>query len=209
MPERWAREVESIVGRVPHQRDASTRFVVAIAGPPAAGKSTFAEELRARLEPRAVVLGMDAFHFDDAILIDRGDRARKGAPHTFDVSAYQLTLEALRNDPHLEISIPAFDRSLELSRNCAQLVTTAHQVVITEGNYLLLDAEPWRSVAELCDLSIMLRAPEVEIERRIHERWRSQGLPDEEARARADRNDLLNARVVLDGSVAADFEFRS
>ena len=90
----WKTEVDKVVAQVPEANDAGERFVVGVAGPPAAGKSTFASELKAALGSRAAELGMDAFHFDDAILEARGDRSRKGAPHTFDVEAYRFILEA-------------------------------------------------------------------------------------------------------------------
>jgi len=65
------------------------RQLVALAGPPASGKSTLARQLVAQLNQRhpkrAAIVPMDGFHFDDAVLAARGDLPRKGAPHTFDV----------------------------------------------------------------------------------------------------------------------------
>lgn len=58
------------------------RFLVALAGPPAAGKSTLAAELVTALGQGAKAVPMDGFHYDDAVLIARGARARKGAPDT-------------------------------------------------------------------------------------------------------------------------------
>ena len=209
MPDWWAREVESIVERIAVTNETQARFVIAIAGPPAAGKSTFAEALKVRLEPRAVVLGMDAFHFDDAILVERGDRDRKGAPHTFDPAAYRHTLDMIKNERSRDVSIPVFDRSMELSRNCAEIVRTTHDVVITEGNYLLSDAELWRPAQELFDLTVMVGASDAEIERRILERWRSLGHAEDEAAAKARHNDIPNARYVRERSIEADVDVLS
>ena len=44
------------------------------------GKSTLAAELAALIGTGAKVVPMDGFHYDDAVLIARGARARKGAP---------------------------------------------------------------------------------------------------------------------------------
>ena len=73
------------------------RRIVAVAGAPGSGKSSFAERLRDRLDGRvaAQVLAMDGFHYDDLVLEARGHRARKGAPHTFDVDGLAATLARL------------------------------------------------------------------------------------------------------------------
>jgi len=130
--------VDQVRAHVPIEVADGGRFVVALAGPPAAGKSTLATALADALAPRAAILGLDAFHFDDSVLTTRGHRERKGAPHTFDVASYAHLLRGLRTT-RTELAVPVFDRSLELSRNCAEVVTSAHDVVITEGNYLLVD----------------------------------------------------------------------
>jgi hypothetical protein len=56
------------------------RRIVAVAGTPGSGKSTFAERLQALVDGRvpAQVLAMDGFHYDDLVLTARGHRPRKG-----------------------------------------------------------------------------------------------------------------------------------
>lgn len=183
-----------------HPRIDGKRLVVAIAGPPAAGKSTLSAQLRAALAPRVAVLGLDAFHFDNAILESRNHRDRKGAPHTFDVAAYRHSLRFLRDHPSVEVSVPVFDRALELTRNCAEVVDAGHSIIITEGNYLLLDQAPWNDLEDLFDLTIWVTAPTDEIERRILQRWADHGLDPEAAQHRAETNDLPNARLVIANS---------
>ena len=87
-----------ILARIPGDPSGVGRFVVAIAGPPAAGKSTLTASLLEALGGRAGVVAMDGFHFDNDILDARGHRDRKGAPHTFDVTAFGTTLGALSAD---------------------------------------------------------------------------------------------------------------
>jgi pantothenate kinase len=76
------------------------RILVAIAGPPGAGKSTLAEALAASLNrarpESAAVIPMDGFHYDDAILEQRGLRSRKGSPATFDVNGFRHLLGRLK-----------------------------------------------------------------------------------------------------------------
>ena len=196
--------IEQIAGRIPPRRRRDHRFVVAIAGPPAGGKSTLADRLDEHLGERSARLGLDAFQFDNSVLVERGHRPRKGAPFTFDVAAYGLFLEALRQDPTLELSIPVFDRSMELARSCASVVTANHDVIVTEGTYLLIDAEPWSRLRELLDLTIWVDAPEAELEARILRRWDEHGLTPHEARERWAQNDGPNAEYVIEHSHPAD-----
>ena len=174
------------------------RFIAALAGPPGAGKSTLAEALVQMLGASARAVPMDGFHFDDAILIARGLRARKGAPETFDVAGYHHLLKRLRDED--EVAIPVFDRGLELSRGSADLVTKNHRILITEGNYLLLDEAPWLDLAPHFDLTVMIDVPESELDRRLMERWAFYGKTPQAARDWIDSNDMPNIRRVTHGS---------
>lgn len=197
--------IAALVGnRVPDSLPIDRRFVIALAGPPTAGKTTTAEALRHGLSPSAAVLGLDAFHYDDAILNERGHRPRKGAPHTFDVDGYRRLLVALRNEPTATIAVPRFDRDLELSRTAAELVGPQHQIIITEGNYLLLDQDPWAGLAPLFDLTVFLDVSIEVVESRTMQRWHDHGFTVDEAKTRYSQNDAPNARLILENSRPAD-----
>ncbi|MFT7475157.1 MAG: pantothenate kinase [Verrucomicrobiales bacterium] len=191
---------QRVIDAIPETLPNGRRFIIAIAGPPAAGKSTLARALVERLDGRAGLLGMDGFHFDNGILDARGHRARKGAPHTFDVASYAMTLLSLREQPNTEMSVPVYDRGLSLSRNCASAVTTRHDIIVTEGNYLLLDSSPWRELSALFDLTVQIDTPLDVVEERIRARWRAAELSEEEIRRRTEENDLPNARTVIENS---------
>lgn len=182
------------------------RFIAALAGPPGSGKSTLAEAVVAALGPTARVVPMDGFHYDDAILIARGQRARKGAPETFDVAGYRHLLTRLRAED--DVAIPVFDRSLELSRGSADLVTADHRILVTEGNYLLLNETPWTDLGTFFDLTVMIDVPEPELDRRLLERWDFYGKTPAEARAWIDGNDMPNIRRVTQSSRPADITVR-
>lgn len=199
---------KQIAARIPGPQRRGHRFVVAIAGPPAAGKSTVADALVKELGSRAGLLGMDAFHYDDTILSHRGHRSRKGAPHTFDVAGYQRMLRAVRNEHDVDITVPIFDRTLELSRGSASIIRADQDVVVTEGNYLLLDEAPWSELRSHFDLTVWLDVPLERIEQRIRERWLSHGLSTAEAKERAAENDLPNAVLVQERSVTAQLNLR-
>lgn len=190
-------EIASIAAAIFKRAGKSPRFVVAIAGPPGSGKSTLAERLHEVLpEEKSVVVPMDGFHFDDAVLETRGLRPRKGAPETFDYAGFAALLKRIRSGES-DVAIPVFDRSMELSRAGAAIVGSEVKFVIVEGNYLLLDEEPWSALAGLFDFSVFVDVPRGELERRLMERWRGHGKSDDDARAWIASNDLPNVERVL------------
>jgi pantothenate kinase len=197
-------EIAHIAATIFKKAMKSDRFVVAIAGPPGAGKSTIAEQLAALLpENSAIVVPMDGFHFDDVVLDRLGLRHRKGAPETFDLRGFMALLKRIRaGEP--DIAIPVFDRSVELSRAGAALIAADAKFIITEGNYLLLDEEPWNELASLFDFTIFLDVPRQELERRLLQRWRNHGRSEEDGRNWVATNDMPNVDRVLARRRSAD-----
>jgi pantothenate kinase len=190
-------EIASIAAAIFKRAAGTQRFIVAIAGPPGSGKSTLAERLHEVLpEDKSAVVAMDGFHFDDAVLNGRGLRPRKGAPETFDYAGFAALLRRIR-DAEPEIAIPVFDRSMELSRAGAAIVGSDIKFILVEGNYLLLDEEPWSALSGLFDFSIFVDVPRPELERRLMGRWRGHGKSDDDARAWIASNDLPNVERVL------------
>ncbi len=183
------------------------RRLVAVVGPPGSGKSTLAEALLEALTERGVtaaILPMDGFHYDDALLEARGLRPRKGAPETFDAAGLAHLLDRLRANAEPEIAVPVFDRAVEISRNAARMIPREVGTVIVEGNYLLLDRPVWRDLRDRFDLTVALDVDEAELRRRLTERWRGHGIPEDEIPAKVEANDLPNGRAVLAESLPAD-----
>jgi len=184
------------------------RRLVAVAGPPGSGKSTLCDLLVQAMNDRqpgiAAVVPMDGFHFDDAVLRARGTLDRKGAPHTFDVGGLAAMLARLRANAEEEIAVPVFDRNLEIARAGARLIPSTTPLLLIEGNYLLLDRQPWLDLKPCFDLTIRLEVPRAELERRLLGRWLGLGLRSAEAEAKALGNDLPNADLVAASSRPAD-----
>lgn len=182
------------------------RLIAGIAGAPGSGKSTLAETLRQDLAAggaSVAVVPMDGFHFDDALLSARGLLARKGAPETFDVAGFSHLLRRLKARER-DVAIPVFDRSIEIARAGAAIVAAETQIILVEGNYLLLDEAPWDGLAGAFDLTVWRDVPVGELERRLVQRWLDHGFPPDRARDKALSNDIPNARRVSAGSRPAD-----
>lgn len=182
------------------------RFIVAIAGPPGAGKSTLADALRDELTRRgekAEVLPMDGFHMDNGILQHRGLLARKGAPETFDVRGFSDIVAAVRKADQ-EVLVPVFDRSREIAIASARAIAPDTRFILAEGNYLLLNEEPWSRLKSSFDFSIFV-GPSVEVlEQRLRDRWVGYGLDEAGIHAKLYENDLPNGKRVVENSVSAD-----
>lgn len=176
--------------------------MVAVAGPPGAGKSTLTADLVRLLGPSAKGVPMDGFHYDDQVLIARGARDRKGAPDTFDVAGFRHLLARLRTEN--EVAIPLFDRKLEISRAGADVILPHHTLLVVEGNYLLLSEAPWSELAAHFDLTVWIDVPETELDRRLMKRWADYGKTPVQARSWIDGNDMPNIRRVVLGSRPAD-----
>ncbi len=198
--------VEPIANEILKRAAGAARFVVAIAGPPGAGKSTLAEALAETLVAggeRAAVLPMDGFHMDNAVLEEKGLLPRKGSPETFDVRAFLSTVAAVRaNDG--EVLVPVFDRSREIAIASARIVAPETRIILVEGNYLLLDEAPWDRLEGAFDFSIFINPGVPELERRLLQRWFDHGYDEEAAKRKALGNDIPNAHRVVDHQRAAD-----
>src|SRR5215213_2559648 len=146
MPPAGGGRVEELVERAHALVARRGRAVLGLCGSPGVGKSALAKLVAARLGPDAVVVPMDGFHLHDEVLAGLGRLDRKGAPDTFDVDGYVALLRRLHEELDRPVYAPAFDRDRELSLAGAIPVLPEHRLVVTEGNYLLLDAPGWREV---------------------------------------------------------------
>lgn len=185
------------------------RTLVAIAGAPGSGKSTLAEQLVARLNQaapgRAAALPMDGYHYDDMLLEQLGRRARKGAPDTFDVDGLRHMLTRLRDKADDAVIVPVFDRNLEIARAGARPIPALVDIIVVEGNYLLLRQQPWAALRPLFDVTVMVEVPEQILRQRLTARWQGYALPPEEIARKVDQVDLPNGRFVRNESTEADF----
>lgn len=103
---------------------------------------------------------------------------------------------------------PAFDRSLEEPIAGAVPVPGGIPLVVTEGNYLLLDEEPWAAVRGLLD-EVWFLDPDPGLRvRRLVERHVRFGKPRPQAERWVAVSDEPNARLVERGRDRADLVVR-
>jgi pantothenate kinase len=180
----------------------SGRVIVGVAGAPGAGKSTLAAALVRRFAQRAVRVPMDGFHLSNEELVRLGLADRKGAPATFDAWGFVHLMRRLRAADQL-VYAPAFHRELEQAIGSAIPVPPEADLVVVEGNYLLLPDEPWAAARPLFDLAVYLDVPaHVRVPRLLA---RARERRDEAAAQDwVYRNDEANARVVAASRDRAD-----
>ena len=199
-------EAQELAAEIIRRARDKSRVITAIAGPPGSGKSTLAaevvEEIHAMGES-AALLPMDGFHFDNAVLDQRGLLPRKGAPETFDSGGFFRILDAIRKGDQ-PIAVPVFDRELDLARAGARIIAPESRLIVAEGNYLLLNVDPWANLAPLFDLTVFLDVADDELENRLIQRWLDHGHDQKAAETRAHENDMVNARLVKERSRGAD-----
>lgn len=163
---------------------------------------------------RAVVVPMDGFHLADAELVRLGRRDRKGAPDTFDADGYVALLARLRTAraEGRTVYAPEFRRAIEDAVAGAVRVGPEVDVVVTEGNYLLLGPEEdggrWAPVRDLLDATWFVELPPAVRLDRLTARHAAHGKADDAARAWALGPDEANARLVASTRDRADVVVR-
>jgi len=195
---------ESLVDRARAMSRTADRALLGIIGPPASGKSTLAARVAAALGDVAVVVPMDGYHLHDTELARLGLSDRKGAPETFDVAGYAALLRRLRNETDRAVYAPEFDRSREESVAGAIGVHPWHRLVITEGNYLLLDSPGWSDVLPLLDETWYVEVDDELRRERLVKRHIANGRSPDEALRWTNVSDQANAEIVARTRKVAD-----
>ncbi|MTD57666.1 nucleoside/nucleotide kinase family protein [Amycolatopsis pithecellobii] len=179
------------------------RTILGIVGAPASGKTTLAWSLANALGNRATVVGMDGFHLAQVELRRLGRAERKGAPDTFDAHGYVHLLRRIKTGRET-VYAPEFRREIEEPIAGAVPVPPDVPLVITEGNYLLVDEEPWAAVRGLLDQAWFVAPDEHDRIERLVTRHRRYGRSLVEARQRALGSDQRNADLIAPTAARAD-----
>jgi pantothenate kinase len=201
------------------------RYLVAIAGVPGSGKTTTAEAvtrlLNSNTMTKATLISMDGFHLDRATLDQLPNREEayscRGAPWTFDVPRLVTFMRKLRawadsdsptpggGEPGM-LFAPGFNHETMDPVANAVRVTDDTNIVIIEGNYLLLDEPEWREVAELVDYRVFIAANLGQTRERLAKRHVKSGIEKTLADAfcRVDSNDIRNSLSIQEKLITPD-----
>lgn len=201
-----------LVERVERLAAGRPRTLIGIAGLPGAGKTTVAvalvEDLRARGVAAAHV-PMDGFHLADVALDALGRRGRKGAIDTFDADGYAALLARIRSGRGTTIWAPAFERDIEQPIAGSIAIPPETTVIVSEGNYLLAEQEPWPVIRELFDDVWFVEVDDPLRRERLVARHVRFGKTPAEAADWVERVDEVNARLIASSAGRADLALTS
>jgi pantothenate kinase len=193
---------DSYIERLENLIASGGRRILGITGAPGAGKSTLAEALVQALPGRAVVVPMDGYHLANVELQRLGRASRKGAEDTFDSAGYAALLRRLREQrPDETVYAPLFRREIEEPIANAIPVLPDVPLVITEGNYLLLDRGHWAKVRGLLDEAWYVDVDPALRQTRLVARHIAFGRDEQAARSWVASTDEPNA-VLIDSTRA-------
>lgn len=179
--------------------DAPGRALLGITGAPGAGKSTYAEWLVDAVNQAgrsAALLPMDGFHLAQSALESLGLADVKGAPSTFDAAGYVELLRRVREPADEVLWAPRFDRALEDSIAASLAIETSVELVVTEGNYLLLPQGQWWLVRLQLDACWFVDVDDETRRQRLQARHESYGRSPAAAAERTLGSDEANAQLV-------------
>jgi pantothenate kinase len=184
-----------------------SRKILGIAAAPGAGKSTLAQAIQTQFGDAVQVVPMDGFHLASSELIRLGRRSRKGAPDTFDAVGFVNLLRRIQTQRGDEVVYaPEYRREVEEAIAGAIAVLPQTQLIITEGNYLLLDDDPWCQLSEVLDETWYLDVPEDLRYSRLLARHMRFGRTEQQARDWITNTDEPNAVRISQGRARADVQ---
>ena len=178
--------------------------VVGLAGPPGSGKSTLAtyivDTINRYRDGTAVVFPMDGYHLSNSQLEKRGIAAIKGAPETFDVHGFIWALSRMRSPIRDTLFVPDFSRVLNEPIAASIAITAETEIILVEGNYLLLEFGNWKKVRQYLDRAWFLDIGWEICRDRLISRQIAGGKSLAEAVEWVDRSDKANFDVVVNRS---------
>jgi len=195
------------------QREQTQRIVIFLAAPPAVGKTTaatFLEYLSKEYEDIEEIqaVGLDGFHYKQEYILAHNTvidgkevpmKDIKGCPETYDIEKLITKLSYLKTSA---VTWPSYSRKIH------DVVDDAHicskNIILIEGNWLLLNEAKWCTLREYCDYSILIRAEEGMLRERLIDRKMQGGSSYEEAQVFYTRSDRANVRRVLSCSSTPD-----
>lgn len=197
------------------KKNKNRRIIVYLAAPPGSGKSTLASFLEFLSRDnkdtlRIQAIGLDGFHYHQdyikkhKITVDGKVVPMlevKGCPETFDLDKLKAKIKTLKNK---NIKWPVYNRTIH--DVVEDQIFVAENIVLIEGNWLLLDEHGWKELKQYCDYSIFIKADEFMLKERLINRKRKGGLSEKDASRFYEKSDSKNIKRVLNNRLNADLE---
>lgn len=151
---------------------------------------------------------MDGYHLSRAQLSAMPDpttaHARRGAAFTFDSTSFLHLVQKLREPLCPETATfyaPSFDHAVKDPVEDDIAIHPTARVILFEGNYLALSHGDWAEAAKLMDELWFVEVDFDIARKRLVARHVKAGIAkdEEEAGKRADENDLVNGREIVEG----------
>lgn len=195
------------------QKEKRERLIVFMAAPPAVGKTTLCEflEYLSKQDQELTdiqALGLDGFHYHsdyinshDAIVLGEKVPMKqvKGCPETYDTEKLRQKLEQIKTE---DILWPIYDRNLH--DVVEDQIKVTKDIILIEGNWLLLKEEPWKTMQQYADYKILILAEEDMLKERLIGRKEKGGLSRSEAEEWYKNSDSKNVTRVLKDSLKGD-----
>ncbi len=193
-----------------------SRLLVMLAAPPGAGKSTlvsFLEHLGKEIssEYKVQAIGMDGFHrrqeylTSHTTIVDGKEIPMvevKGCPETFDLDRLKDRIIGVMDGS--VTTWPSYDRHLH--NPVEDAISIDADILLLEGNYLLLDKPGWDRLSDLADYTISISADPEMLRKRLVDRKEKSGNSRQKAEQFVDFSDMRNVRLCLERTGKADLE---
>jgi pantothenate kinase len=177
--------------------NAKPPYIIAIAGPPATGKSTLAERLVDDLTiagTETCFCPMDGFHLSNEKLKEQGLESVKGRIDTFDGQGFLSAMRRLKNRTAFWWPIYSRERHDPIPEGV--YISGTEMAYVVEGNYLLSAQEPWQSTSQAFDLRVFVDAPDAILRQRLLARHQLSGRSALQAQQKISSTDMPNARII-------------
>jgi len=191
-----------------------SRILMMLAAPPGAGKSTlasFLEHLSTEVlkDKKVVAIGMDGFHKRQEYLVSHTTtidgvtislKEIKGAPVTFDLDGLTRKIKDVKSGALCRW--PMYDRLLH--NPVEDAITVNGDIIILEGNYLLLNKPGWRELSSYADFTAFIKRDPDMLRKRLIERKIASGTSRDDAVKFVDFSDMKNVMLCLEYSMTPD-----
>ena len=194
------------------QKQKNKRVIMFLVAPPGSGKSTLVKFLsmvsNEYYHTKIQTIGIDGFHYyqeylnNHSININGEDvvlKTIKGNEQTFDVEKLRCCLGEMQSS---DVYWPDYSRLIHDPVENAIFVN--ENIIIIEGNYLLLKDTKWGKLKEFCDYSVMLEVEKDILRKRLIDRKIKGGYSEKEATDWFANVDKKNIDTVLNNSYSAD-----